>query len=136
METSWDLSKSFRSFGTRDEQNYSSRDRHEDCWRSIAITPTSPRVNSVQPGLSLTLYGLANGEILLTCYGRACFVARSMSRMSEFSRKRSNTIRLPSEVISKVRIAAGLLSRVKRRDRIVLRSSSQKSCPAVVLPSM
>ena len=43
-------------------------------------------------------------------YGRACFSARSISRMSESSRNRSNTIRLPSEVISNVRIAAGLLS--------------------------
>jgi len=35
--------------------------------------------------------------------------ARSMSRMSEFSRERSKTMRLSSGVMSKVRIAAGLL---------------------------
>jgi hypothetical protein len=39
----------------------------------------------------------------------AYFVARSMSRMSEFSCNRSKTIRLPSGVISKVRITAELL---------------------------
>src|SRR5271169_3055338 len=75
-------------------------------------------------------------RILQTHYCRICFVARSISRISEFSRNRSNTMRLASGVISKVRIAAGLLSWVKRRERIVLRSSSQKSCPAIVFPSM
>ena len=47
----------------------------------------------------------------LTYYGRAFFVARSMSKMSESSRDRSNTMRPPS-VISKVRITAGLFNRV------------------------
>ena len=75
-------------------------------------------------------------EILLSGCGRDYFVPRSMSRMSEFSRNRSNMIRRPSGVRSKVRITAGLLSRVKRRERIVRRSSTQKSCPAKVLPSM
>jgi len=40
----------------------------------------------------------------------------------------------PSGVVSKVRITAGLPSRVKRRERIVRRSSSQKSCSASVSP--
>jgi hypothetical protein len=43
-------------------------------------------------------------------YGRASFVARSMSSMSESSVSRSNTILLPSGVISKVRITAELLN--------------------------
>src|SRR6185369_3527797 len=63
-------------------------------------------------------------------YGRTGF-GRSISSTCEFSRKRSNTIRRPSGVISNVRIAAGLLNRVNCRERIVPKSSSQKSWPPV-----
>ena len=54
--------------------------------------------------------------------------ARSIRTRSEFSRKRSNTIRLPSGVMSNVRIAALSLRRVSCLHLFVARSSSQKSC--------
>ena len=54
--------------------------------------------------------------------------ARSIRTRSQFSRKRSNTIRLPSGVMSNVRIAALSLRRVSCLHLFVARSSSQKSC--------
>jgi hypothetical protein len=53
---------------------------------------------------------------------------RSIITTSEFSRKRSNTICLPSSVTSNVIIAAGSVKLVSGRHFIVTRSSSQKSC--------
>ena len=55
-------------------------------------------------------------------------LARSMRTISEFSRKRSNTIRLPSGAMSNVRMAAPPLRRVSGLRFFVARSSSQKSC--------
>jgi hypothetical protein len=53
---------------------------------------------------------------------------RSIRTISEFSRKRSNTICLPSGVMSKVRVNALLLRWVSVRVFFVARSSSRKSC--------
>src|SRR5437879_405420 len=60
----------------------------------------------------------ADRDLIPTSGGRtaqgvlADHLARSMRTRSEFSRRRSNTIRLPSGVISNVRIAAPPLRRV------------------------
>ena len=69
---------------------------------------------------------------------RACFtllkgtyidhLLRSIRTMSEFSRKRSNTICLPSGVTSKVRIASVPLRRVSCRDSFVATSNRKKFC--------
>jgi hypothetical protein len=53
---------------------------------------------------------------------------RSISTISELLRKRSNTICLPSGVMSNVRMVAVSLRCVSWRVFCVVRSSSQKSC--------
>src|SRR5664279_2460715 len=71
-----------------------------------------------------------------TDYELPWFPARSMSRISEVSRMRSKIMRRPSDEMSKVRMTEGSASRVRRRERIVARSSSQKSWAFNVSPRM
>ena len=79
----------------------------------VAIDPSS---NTSKPTTRLTLVPRCSAPALIRGWNRlfVCYYfslrARSMRTISEFSRSRSNTIFLPSGVMSKVRIAAVLKS--------------------------